>query len=275
MTGRIIRIISNLYTVDVNGVLHECRARGKFKNDGLTPLVGDIVDITCEDYIINIHNRKNELTRPNVANIDKCIIVSSLTRPSFSAFLLDKMLINVILNNIKPIIVLTKEDLLTEEEKLQFKSIIDYYNSIGIPTILNTEVDVLDELIASSTVVLTGQTGVGKSSLLNRLNPDLNLATNDISEALGRGKHTTRHTELFKYKTSYIVDTPGFSALDIKRELIDNVRFAFPEFKNEECKFNDCKHLNEKDCQVLKDLENGLILKSRYESYKKVVINEK
>ncbi len=175
------------------------------------------------------------------------------------------------LKNIEPIIVLTKEDLLTDEEKEQFIPIINYYNKIGIPTIRNYEVDKLNELISKSTVVLTGQTGVGKSSLLNRLNPNLNLETNDISDALGRGKHTTRHTELFKYLDAYIVDTPGFSALDINVEDENNIRFTFPEFRNDMCKFNDCKHLNEKGCQILEDLENGLILPSRYENYKKVV----
>lgn len=271
MTGRIVRIISNLYSVDIDGKIHECRARGKFRNDKLTPLVGDIVDISDEDYILEIHKRKNELTRPNVANVDKCIVVTSLTRPDFSTYLLDKMLINVTLSDVEPIVVLTKSDLLNEVENNKFNETIKYYNNIGIPMIYNFEVSKLDKLIDGKTVVLTGQTGVGKSSLLNRLDPKLNLATNDISEALGRGKHTTRHTELYKYKNAYIVDTPGFSSLDINAELMENVRFAFPEFKNDECKFNDCKHINEKGCKVLDDLENKKILRSRYESYLKVV----
>lgn len=273
MTGRIVKIISNLYTVNVNGALIECRARGKFRNMDLTPLVGDIVEVSDENYIMAIHDRKNELKRPNIANVDKCIIVTSLTRPTFSSFLLDKMLVNVILAGVEPIIVLTKADLLTNEERKDYELIIDYYNQIGIPTITNDNLLALDELIKNKTVVLTGQTGVGKSTLLNKLDANFNLETNDISEALGRGKHTTRHTELYPYKTALIADTPGFSSLDINEEDKDNIRFAFSEFKNEECRFNDCKHIHEAGCQVKNDVDNQIILSSRYENYLKMINN--
>ena len=127
------------------------------------------------------------------------------------------------------------------------------------------------KLIEGETVVLTGQTGVGKSTLLNKINPDFNLETNDISEALGRGKHTTRHVELFEVGACFIADTPGFSALDVTEEDKLNIRFTFPEFENELCKFSDCKHLSEKGCHILEQVEEGKILKSRYESYKKMV----
>lgn len=273
MTGQIIRIISNLYTVKSNNKKYECRARGKFKNDNLTPLVGDIVEFDeKENYILSINDRKNELTRPVIANVDKCIIVTSLIRPDFSSFLLDKMLTNILLNDIEPIICFTKYDLLNNEQKEEYDNIIKYYNEIGIPAFLNTDTDKILGLIKGKTVVLTGQTGVGKSTLLNKISPDLNLATNDISEALGRGKHTTRHVELYEIAGAYIADTPGFSALDIVDTEISNIRFAFKEFKNDECKFKDCMHIHEKDCKVLEQLKEGSILPSRYESYKKMVI---
>lgn len=271
MQGRIIKIISNLYTVDVDGISYECRARGVFRHNNLTPLVGDIVEISDENYILDIKERRNEIRRPNIANVDYAIIVTSLTRPDFAPYLLDKMITNVLLSEVSPIVVLTKGDLLTKEELSSYQNIIDYYNKIGIPTILNTELEKLEKLIDGKTLVLTGQTGVGKSTLLNKLDPNFNLETNDISEALGRGKHTTRHTELYKFKNSYLVDTPGFSSLEINPEYKDNIRFTFPEFKNEECRFNDCKHIHENGCQIKKDLEENKILNSRYDSYIKMI----
>ena len=278
MTGRIIRIISNLYTVESNNQVYECRARGKFRNDGLTPLVGDIVDFDDkENYILEIHDRKNELSRPLIANVDYAIVVTSCKSPDYSALLLDKMLTNIIMNDIKPIIVFSKYDLLNDEEQKEFDNIIQYYNSIDIPTFINTDIIGIEKVILDSTVVLTGQTGAGKSSLLNKIDINLNLATNEISDALGRGKHTTRHVELFDVKVEelkgnfYMADTPGFSALDVIND-VDNIRFAFYEFDNDGCKFRDCKHINEIGCRIKEQVENGEIMESRYESYKKLVM---
>ena len=184
------------------------------------------------------------------------------------------MIVNVSSINIKPVLVFTKFDLIPDEEKDYYDSILSYYKSVGYDCLLNTEIDKLDELIDGKVVVLTGQTGVGKSTLLNKLLPDVNQETNDISDALGRGKHTTRHVELFKYKNSFIVDTPGFSALDINEEDENNIRFYFKEFKNDECKFNDCKHINEIGCKIKEDVENGIILQSRYDNYKRMVLGD-
>ncbi len=282
MTGRIIRIISNLYTVEANDngkiISCNCRARGKFRKDGLTPLVGDIVEFNYQEGIIlDIKERRNELNRPMIVNVDHAIIVTSCKKPDYSSLLLDKMLTNVIMNDIKPIIVFTKYDLLTDDEIPSFNKIIDYYNKIGIPTFINTDILNIEKEIIDSTVVLTGQTGAGKSSLLNRIDDRLNLATNEISDALGRGKHTTRHVELFDIRVGelkgnfYMADTPGFSALDVIND-IDNIRFAFYEFDNDGCKFRDCKHINEIGCRVKEQVENGEILESRYENYKKLVM---
>ncbi len=273
-TGRIVKNISNLYTVEVNNEKYDCRARGIFRNNNEIPLVGDIVEVDLDNSIITkINVRTNELTRPTIANIDACIIVTSLKEPDYSASLLDKMLTNVILSNTKPIIVFSKYDLLTDSEKKHFDSIIEYYKSIGIDVLLNTEISKLERLISNQTVTLTGQTGAGKSTLINKLDKNLNLATDEISYALGRGKHTTRHVELFKVKDYYIADTPGFSALDVINDK-ENIRFAFYEFEEDLCKFRDCKHLNEIGCKVKEDLEAGKILNSRYESYKGMMNNE-
>ena len=271
MVGRIVKIISNTYTVSSDNNLYDCIPRGKFRYEGFTPLVGDIVDFNEKELVIEaIHKRINELKRPEVVNIDNVIIVASLTRPDFSSFLLDKMIANVILKNIKPIIVLTKADLLTEDQMDEFKSIIAYYNKIGIPTFVNSDLDKIKELIKGKLVTLTGQTGAGKSTLLNKLKPELNIKTQDISEALGRGKHTTRHTEIYTFDDFSIVDTPGFSALDIDVEK-ENIRFSFVEFDNAGCKFNDCMHLNEIGCRVKEQVNNHEIMYSRYENYRKMV----
>ncbi len=275
MEGTIVKIISNLYSVKTVDGIHECRARGKFRNDDITPLAGDRVIIDpVNNYILEIKNRRNELKRPMVANIDACLIVSSLKRPTFSPFLLDKMITNVLLEDIEPIVVLSKYDLLTDTEQEEIKELISYYNKIGIKMILNTDTNTLDKYIDGKVLVLTGQTGVGKSTLLNKLDGSLNLATDDISDALGRGKHTTRHVEFFEYKNALIADTPGFSALDIEEDKKENIRYTFPEFNNDGCKFRDCKHLKEVGCAVIEDVNNGKILPSRYESYRRMVDDE-
>lgn len=272
MTGRIIRIISNLYTVSTEDKKYQCRARGKFKNIKLTPLVGDKVEFDEKENIITeVYERKNELTRPMIANVDSCIIISSCKRPDYAPYLLDKMITNVCLANIRPIICFSKYDLLNEEEKDEFAHIIKYYNGIGIPTFINTDLEDILATIEGEVVVLTGQTGVGKSTFINHIDPNLSLATDDISDALGRGKHTTRHVELFKIGNTLIADTPGFSVLDLSEVDKLDIRFTFKEFKNERCKFSDCKHLNEKGCFIKEEVSAGNILQSRYESYKKMV----
>jgi len=271
MVGRIISIRSNLFIVDVDGIRHGARARGKFRFDELTPLVGDFVEIDENDYILNIKDRKNYFDRPKVANIDASIVVSSLKHPDFSAYLLDKMLVSISSKDIKPIICFTKYDLLEDDEKSNIDEIIKYYKDLGYEVVFNTEVDKIKKLISGLVVNLVGQTGVGKSTLLNKISPGLNLETNDISEALGRGKHTTRHVELYKIDDFLIADTPGFSAFDC---IVDkeNIRFYFPEFNNDECKFRGCLHMSEIGCKVKEDVDNNKIMLSRYESYKKMVV---
>ena len=272
MEGRIVRIISNLMSVEAGDKIYNCKPRGKFYHEKLTPLVGDKVIIDeVNNYILEILPRKNYLNRPAISNIDGCIIVTSLKQPNLSLLLLDKILCLVINNNIKPIICFTKKDLLNNEELKDVQKIYDYYNSIGIVAVYNDELEKLDKITENMTLVLTGQTGAGKSSLLNRLNPDFKLETNEISKALGRGVHTTRHTEFFKYKKALIADTPGFSSLDLTNLTKENIRDAFIEF-GYDCKYKDCYHQNERGCNVKEKVQNGEILKSRYDNYIKLVM---
>ena len=268
MEGKIIRQISNLYTVSSNGITYDCHARGKFRRDKLTPLVGDIVEFDEKNnYILDIKTRKNSLERPSIANIDSALIITSVKKPDLSLNLLDKELVLTISNNIEPIIVFTKIDLLTKSELKRIKNIMKYYTNIGIKVTTNRNLYKLKRYIKNKTLVLTGQTGAGKSSLLNKLDKKLNLATNEISEALGRGKHTTRHVELFKYKTSFIADTPGFSSLDLKSISKELIKDSFYEFNNVTCEYKDCMHINEKECKIKELVKNRKILKSRYENY--------
>ena len=268
MQGRITKQISNQYTVEVDGEKIVCNARGKFKNMGLSPVVGDIVEVDADNKTIEkINTRKNKLDRPVVANVDIALIVTSLKKPDLSLNLLDKLLTIVLSNNIEPIIILTKIDLVNKKDLKEYKKIFNYYENLGIKVIPNTKLHKLKRTIKEKVVVLTGQTGAGKSTMLNKLDKSLNIETKPISEALNRGVHTTRHTELYKIGKMYMVDTPGFSALDINILDVNKLQETFKEFKKYSCMYKDCTHNNESGCGVKKAVEDGLILKSRYDNY--------
>lgn len=274
MQGIIIKIISDDYTVSSNNKLYVCKARGKFKKDKIIPLVGDICTFDEEKkYIIEIEKRKNELIRPRVSNIDQAVIITSVKEPEFSSNLLDKLLCIIEFNNIKPIICFTKLDLLNEEEQKNINEIINYYKKIGYQIFKNTEIEEIKEIFKGKKTVFTGQSGAGKSTLLNRLNPNLNLKTNEISHALGRGKHTTRHVELINIYEGLIADTPGFSSLEFIGMTNEDIRDNFIEFNlyRDECEYKDCMHEKEEKCAIKKELENKNILYSRYENYLKFI----
>lgn len=272
MQGKIIRIISNLYTVKCSDGKYDCQARGKFRNDKITPLVGDDCIIDKDNkYILEILPRRNELKRPLVSNIDTAVIVTSIKQPDLSLNLLDKMLSIITINKIKPIICFTKLDLADKNDKKLIKQLKKYYESINIPVLNNKKIGKLKRCLKNQVVVFTGQTGAGKSSLLNKIDKTLNLKTGEISMALNRGKHTTRHVELFELNNTYIVDTPGFSALDFNDISDEQIKDSFVEFGKYNCKFNNCMHINEKECKVKDAIENQQILLSRYENYKSFV----
>lgn len=268
MQGRIIRQISNLYTVKVGDMLYGCRARGKFRKNNISPMVGDNVIINPDDNVIeDVLDRKNELGRPVIANVDMAFIVTSAKKPNLDLVLLDKLISVITFNDIQPVICFTKLDLLNPVEKENIDNLKKYYEMIGIDCVYNTDTAEIKRLLDNNIVVLAGQTGAGKSSLLNLLDPELNIETNEISEALGRGKHTTRHVELYEISDGYVADTPGFSALDLKDMNKEQLRDTFIEFRDYECKFRDCMHHKEKDCGVKNALEDKMILQSRYNNY--------
>ncbi len=268
MEGQIIRQISNLYTVKVGDVLYGCRARGKFRNEKISPMVGDNVIINPDDNVIeSILPRKNELTRPVIANVDMAIIVTSVRKPTLDLNLLDKLISVITFNDIEPVICFTKLDLLDEFEANTIENLRKYYEMIGIRVLYNTETAEIKRIIDNKLVVLAGQTGAGKSSLLNFLDDTLEIKTDEISEALGRGKHTTRHVELYEISDGFVADTPGFSAIDLKDMNKEQLRDTFIEFRNYECKFRDCMHKKEISCGVKEALEEKLILQSRYDNY--------
>lgn len=278
MEGFIIKNISNDYILKSNKGTYSCKARGKFRNMKLTPLVGDYVSFDENNlYILDIKTRKNALIRPSVANIDQAIIVSSVKKPDLDTNLLDKLLTIISFNNIEPIICFTKLDLLTKEERKEINTYIDYYKKIGYKVVTNENKDNFKDLFKGKITVLTGQSGAGKSSLLNLLSPSLQLKTDEISQALNRGKHTTRHTELYELYDGYVVDTPGFSQVDFHEmtalDIRDNMKEMFACL--DECKYRDCMHLKEDGCQVKALLTTGEILNTRYNNYKYFIENKK
>lgn len=266
MEGLIVKTISDKCYVKVDNEVLICSIRGKFRNMNIVPLVGDHVIIDVNKKVIDkILDRKNEIRRPNVSNITQGIIVTSFVNPDFSTNLIDKILIELEFNNIKPIIVLTKKDLISDISI--YEDTINYYKSIGYKVLFNYELDEIKAVFKDEITVFIGQTGAGKSTLLNKLVPELNLKTGEVSIALGRGRHTTRYIELFELFGGMILDTPGFSALEFDNMTKIEVRDSFIEFKNYPCLYKDCLHLNESECMIKKNVLNGNILKSRYDNY--------
>lgn len=269
MVGKIIKQISNDYTVSSSNKLFVCKARGKFRKLGITPLVGDnVIFDENTKYILEIEKRNNQLERPSISNVDQALIVTSVKIPDFSTNLLDKLLNVIEFNNIKPIICFTKLDLLNEFELKKIEKIQLYYKNIGYDVYNNTD-DNIKKIFKNKITVFAGQSGAGKSSLLNRLDNTLNLEIGEVSIALGRGRHTTRHTELISVLGGLIADTPGFSAIDLNNMTNEEIRDNFVEFNLYKscCEYSDCMHINEKNCEIKRKVENNEILKSRYDNY--------
>lgn len=268
MQGKIIKNISNDYTVLTNNKLYVCKSRGKFRNLNITPLVGDIVEFDeINNYILDIKPRKNELLRPPVSNIDQAVIITSVKDPNLDLNLLDKLIAIIEFHNIKPIICFTKLDLLEKVEEIN--NIIDYYKKIGYQVFINTDLENIRKIFKDKITVFTGQSGAGKSTLMNNIDTSLKIKTNQISYALGRGKHTTRHVELIPLYDGLVADTPGFSSLNFYDMKASDIRDNFIEFENykENCKYRDCMHNKEDECAVKDAIKNNEILKSRYENY--------
>ncbi|GKU82427.1 ribosome small subunit-dependent GTPase A [Niallia sp. NCCP-28] len=277
--GKIVKALSGFYYVlDEGGSVTQCRGRGVFRKNKITPLVGDEVVFQAENetdgYILEVKQRKNELVRPPVANVDQAILVFSSVEPNFSTALLDRFLVLVEFNHIKPIICITKMDLATKEEGKKMEEYAEHYQKIGYSVILtSSETDEgihdLAPFLAGKISVFAGQSGVGKSSLLNAIRPDLALKTDEISTHLGRGKHTTRHVELITIDNGLVADTPGFSSLEFSDIELEDLNYCFPEIEkaSEDCKFRGCLHLSEPKCKVKEEVAAFRIPAYRYEHY--------
>ena len=268
MRGQIIKINSDLYFVSYEDNIYPCKCRGIFRKEHIYPVVGDYVLFNIDKKIIEeVLERKNIFDRPKVSNIDQAFIVTSLKEPEFSLNLLDKFIVLMEINNVEPIICITKKDIVSNLELSKYSEILDYYESIGYKIVYNDQIDKIKELIKGKSSVFTGQTGVGKSTLLNKLNPEWNLETGEISHALGRGKHTTRLVELFTIYGGKVMDTPGFSLLSLDNYSKEQIKEGFVEFKLYPCLYKDCTHTKEEECSVRGAVLANNILKSRYENY--------
>lgn len=278
--GQIRKALSGFYYVQDGQEFIRCRGRGVFRNRGVNPLVGDFVDYevegTSNGTITVVHERKNELVRPPIANIDQALLVFSLTEPDFNPLLLDRFLVVVESFQIEPIICLTKTDIVSEEERKKIQPYIEDYQNIGY-TVIETYIDdqqlkeKLTPILKDKVSVLAGQSGVGKSTMLNTILPELDLKTGIISEALGRGKHTTRHVELLDVCGGLLADTPGFSSFDFDEIDKEQLSYCFPDFRrvSDRCKFRECLHISEPKCAVQEGIKNGEIKEYRYKHYVK------
>lgn len=266
MTGIIVKGIGGFYYVKTeSGEVVECRARGLFRKDNIKPMIGDRVTVEG-DALTKIEERKNSLVRPPVANIDNLVIVSAAASPDPDFRLIDKMLVNAEIAGIKPIICINKTDLASYEE------IVKAYTLAGYPVISVSAkkswgVEKILPFIVEKTTAFAGLSGVGKSSILNLLTGS-EMETGNVSEKIQRGKHTTRHVELIELKEGgFVLDTPGFSSLEIENVKASELWQYFPEFDAGECRFKGCAHINEPGCSVKEKLQRGEIAQSRYDSY--------
>lgn len=277
--GQIRQSLSGYYDIFSEGKTYRTRARGNFRKKGQTPLVGDYVEFKAdnenEGYVLKILERKNQLVRPPVANVDCAIVVTACVEPDFSSNLLDRQLVMLSENEIVPILYFSKADLMDETTKERMLPVFDYYSKYYRTVV--SEKDMADEELVSAlleeagnVLVVMGQTGAGKSTLLNRLDPKLKLETGEISKALSRGRHTTRKVSLMDVKGHLISDTPGFSSFELREIEKERLSSLFEDFNeySPQCRFRGCLHLNEPDCAVKAAVLEGKILESRYENYK-------
>ena len=274
--GRIEKALSGFYYVNTGGGTLQCRARGKFRREGLSPLVGDWVQIrelgNGEGFVEAVEERRNQFARPAAANIDQLVILASAAIPVTEPYLIDRIASIAALKGCQVLLCLNKCDLDSADE------LYDIYSRSAIPVLRVSAVtgqglDVLREAIRGKLSAFTGNSGVGKSSVLNALLPSLALPVGEVSKALGRGRHTTRHVELFSLgEDTYIIDTPGFSSFDTAEmdlALKQHLPETFPEFAPyvDDCRFTGCTHTKEKGCRVLQAVKDGLIPVSRHRSY--------
>lgn len=273
--GKIIKALAGFYDVATEDEIIQCKARGKFRKDDIKPLVGDRVTIEVlqqnKGYILSIEPRKNSLVRPLIANIDQAILVFSCKEPDFSSLLLDRFLAVVESQSIQPIICISKMDLVQEDDPIF--DMIHQYQKAGYLVYPFSSQDgrgtaIFETLFDDKISVVTGQSGVGKSSLFNALIQDLSLETQEISKALGRGKHTTRHVELIPFKKGWIADTPGFSSLEISLTPTQ-LSQAYHDFRDysTSCRFRGCLHDQEPGCKVKEMVEKKMISEERYQHY--------
>lgn len=282
MQGKIIKGIAGFYYVHViNSGVYECKAKGIFRNQKIKPLVGDnvLIDIIDEKEkignITQVLERQNELIRPAVANIDQALVIFAAADPNPNLNLLDRFLIMMLEQQVNTIICFNKRDIVSEKELglLEETYVKCGYQVVFSSTYTEDGIATLRELLMNKTTVLAGPSGVGKSSIINLLQPEANMETGNISEKIRRGKHTTRHSELFYAgENTFVMDTPGFSSLYINEMDKDELKDFFVEFHEYEgnCRFNGCIHINEPDCAVKKALEEGKISNIRYSNYKEL-----
>lgn len=272
MQGTIIKSLSGFYYIEHQGQVYQTRGRGNFRKRKITPLVGDYCEFEStsltDGYLLKVLPRKNELIRPPVANVDIGVIVISAVEPNFSSNLLDRFLVILESKQIQPIIYISKTDLVSNQAELVM--IQKVYQTIGYQVCLDySEFEAIRSVFVDKTTVFIGQTGAGKSTLINRIDNALNLATGAISKHLGRGKHTTRHVELHEVFGGLIADTPGFSSIDLREIEVNQLSSYFIEISEfgHSCRFRACTHTHEPDCAVKKAVEHREIATFRYENY--------
>lgn len=272
--GQIIKALAGFYYVKSQGQVYQCRARGKFRKDSLKPLVGDYCEFSIENqtegYILSLLPRKNSLIRPPICNVDQALLVFSAKEPDMNLLLLDRFLILIEHLQIQPIICISKMDLV--DSSLIYHQMKAYedagYQVLYVSSKQEQGIEAVKNIFKDKVTVVTGQSGVGKSSLLNALDIHLQIDTNEISKALGRGKHTTRHVELIEMYGGYVADTPGFSSLELNIEPVD-LAISYHDFHefSKQCKFRGCLHESEPHCAVKNAVEQGEISSQRYEHY--------
>ena len=280
MQGKIIKGIAGFYYVHVERQgIYECKAKGIFRKDHKKPLVGDDVDVEVLDeeeklgHILEILPRKSALIRPAVANVDQALIIFAIVKPNPNFNLLDRFLIRMERQNLPTIICFNKQDIATPEEKEALQKAYETcgYQVLFISALEEEGLEQVRHILAGKTTTVAGPSGVGKSSLINRLAPKANMETGAISEKIERGKHTTRHSEIIALgENTYIVDTPGFTSLDISEITKEELGSYYPEFVQYEpyCKFSGCAHNSEPSCGVKEAVADGKISQVRYDNYK-------